>query len=369
MLKNNITIGKRIIGTNCPCFIIAEAGVNHNGSIELAKKLVDVAVAANADAIKFQTFKAEEEVTKVTPKADYQKLDKDNNESYFEMIKKLELNEYDHKYLMKYCKQKRIIFLSTPSEEKSAEMLNRLGVEAFKIGSNDIVTIPLLEMIGAYHKPMIISRGMATEEEIQEALDTVKSQGNNDIILLHCTSNYPAQLKDLNLSVLETLKNKFRVLVGYSDHSEGLDAPYIAALLGAAVIEKHITLDKTLPGPDQRFALDPDELKKMVKDIRNSERLSSNEKNKKLNFIKNLKEILGNPDIKPTPSELEMRKNTRKSVVAKYDLIKDTKICRKDIAFKRPAFGVPAKQYKEIIGRKTILEIKKDEFLTFENTK
>jgi sialic acid synthase SpsE len=363
-----IKIANRIIGENKPCFIIAEAGINHNGSMELAKKLIDAAVDAKADAIKFQTFIAEEEVTKITPKASYQQESTDTKESYYEMIKKLQFNEQQHIELMKYATEKNIIFLSTPSEEKSAEMLQKLNIPAFKIGSNDIVTIPMLEKIASYLKPMILSRGMATEEEIQEALDSIRNAGNNDIILLHCTSSYPTKSEDLNLQSITKLQKKFNVLIGYSDHSEGIEVPVIATLLGAVVLEKHFTLDKKMPGPDHKFALNPIELIDMIHNIRSIEQLSIADKHDKLKCIKNLHIMLGKGDLKPTKLEIEMRKFTRKSIVARNNIKKGVKICREDLAFKRPASGIPARQYKGIIGRKALLEINKDEFITFENT-
>ncbi|MBW3019079.1 N-acetylneuraminate synthase family protein [Candidatus Woesearchaeota archaeon] len=362
-----INIAGRQVGEGAPCFIIAEAGVNHNGDIRLAKKLIDAAVEAKVDAVKFQTFIAEEEVTQKTPKADYQSKNSEADESYQDMIKKLELDETDHRILRDYCREKGIIFLSTPSEEKSAEMLNRLGVEAFKIGSNDIVTLPMLIKIAGYGKPMIMSRGMATKQEIEEAICAVRSEGNNDIIILHCTSNYPSKACDLNLSAINQLKKEFDVLVGYSDHSEGLDAPVIAALLGAVVIEKHITLDRTLPGPDQSFSIDPAELKQMVEEIRAVECLSEEERQKKLDSIENLKEILGNPDIQPIASEIEMRKCTRKSIVAKSDIKAGDILSLDNIAFKRPAFGIPANKYQDVLGKKTLTNIDKDELIQLEN--
>ncbi len=363
---HKIKIGHKLIGNDHPCFIIAEAGINHNGSIDLAKRLIDKAKEAGASAIKFQTFNADEEVTKKTPKAKYQKDNTKSDESYYEMIKKLELNEDEHRTLMEYCNEKEIIFLSTPSEEKSAEMLNNLGVTAFKIGSNDIVTLPMLEKIAVYKKPIIISRGMATKEEIQEAIDTIKTKGNEEIIILHCTSNYPSKLKDLNLLAMSTIKQEFDVPVGFSDHSEGSKAPIIAVLLGAAVIEKHFTLDKNLPGPDHKFSIDTDELAQIVKKIRYVEKLSDNEKENILKSTKNLKQILGNSDIKPTKSEEKMRNYTRKSIVARYDIKKGEIITLDNIAFKRPAFGIPAKLYKKVIDKTTKSKIDKDEFITFE---
>jgi len=318
--------------------IVCEAGINHNGSIKLAKKLIDVAAKAGCDAVKFQTFIAEEEVTNKSKK-------------YRDMIKKLEFNEEQHKELMKYCKKKKIMFLSTPSEGKSAEMLNRLGVQAFKIGSNDIITLPFLEQIARYKKPIILSRGMATMQEIDEALETIRGQSNNSIILLHCTSNYPAENKDLNLNVIKTLKEDFNIPIGYSDHSKGIDAAVYAVVLGAEVIEKHITLDRNLPGPDQKMSIEPKELIEMVKRIREAE------------------VMLGTGIVIPTKSELNMRKHTRKGIVASRDIQKGEKIYLDNITYKRPMIGIPANRYKEIIGKVAKSKIKKDEYITYRRLK
>jgi N,N'-diacetyllegionaminate synthase len=362
----SIKIGNKVIGKDHPCFIIAEAGINHNGSLELAKRLVDISVEAGVDAVKFQTFDANEEVTKKAQKIEYQKEGQEDKESYLEMIKKLELSEEEHKVLIDYCKQKGIIFLSTPSEGKSAKLLQELGVEAFKVGSNDIVTYPLLAQIAAYNKPLIVSRGMASREEISGAIDIIRENQNNEIILLHCTSNYPTNLSNVNLSVIKTLSDEFNVLSGYSDHSEGLQAPMVAALLGAVVIEKHITLDKSFPGPDQAFSVGPLELKQMVSEIRKIDFLSSEERRKRLSLIENLNIILGNPNILVSDSEMKMREQTRKSIVAGTDLCSGNLLTLDNLAFKRPAGGISAKHYKSILGKKLKLDLSKDEIITFE---
>ncbi|MBU1632422.1 MAG: N-acetylneuraminate synthase family protein [Nanoarchaeota archaeon] len=362
-----IKIGNKIIGKDQPCFIIAEAGINHNGSLELAKQLIDMSVEAGVDAVKFQTFIAEEEVTKKAQKVEYQKDNSENDESYLEMIKRLELNEEDHLILMNYCKQKGIIFISTPSEGKSAQLLQKLDVEAFKIGSNDLVTYPLLAQIATYQKPMIISRGMATKEEISGAIDTIKKSGTHEIILLHCTSNYPTNLSDVNLNVIKTLNEEFNVLSGYSDHSEGLQATIVAALLGAVVIEKHITLDKSLPGPDQVFSLNPIELKEMVSEIRKIDLLNYEERIERLNSIENINIILGNSDISVSDSEMKMREQTRKSIVAKNDLYKGEILNLDKLSFKRPADGVSAKYYQEFLGKTLKYKLSKDDLIKFEH--
>ncbi len=330
-----IHIGPKTVRENGPCFIIAEAGLNHNGNLELAKKLIDVAVEAGADAVKFQTFKAEEENTK--------KLS-----AYLEMIKKMEFGEEDHKVLIDYCQKKNIIFLSTPSEEISADLLQKLKVPAFKIASNDIVTTPMLVKIAKFGKPMIVSTGMAELGEIGEAVDVIRSSGNRDLILLHCTSSYPTPLKDLNLRVMETLKKEFGSLVGFSDHSEGLEAAPLAVLLGAVIIEKHFTLDKNMSGPDHKMSLLPKELKELVKRIRHAEKM---------------RVILGSFIKKPTAMELKVRKITRKGIVARRAIKKGEVIKISMLAYKRPALGISPKFYRQILGRKTKVDLAKDEFI------
>jgi len=260
-------IGDKLIGEEEPCFIIAEAGVNHNGSIELAKKLIDAAKDAGADAVKFQTFKTENVVVKDAQKAEYQK-ETTGEGSQYEMIKKLELTEEDFRELADYAKEKDIMFLSSPFDKESVDLLNELDVPAFKVGSGEITNLPLLRYIAKKEKPIILSTGMSTLGEIEEALDVIRSEGVEDIILLHCVSNYPARIEDVNLRALGTLKQAFKLPVGFSDHTLGITAPIAAVALGACVIEKHFTLDRNLPGPDHKASLEPEELKEMAKAIR-----------------------------------------------------------------------------------------------------
>ena len=346
-----VSIGNRKIGENQPIFIIAEAGINHNGDISLAKKLIDVAKEAGADAIKFQAFFADEEVTIHTPKAEYQKKATKKNESYYVMIKKLELSESQYQILMKYAKKRDIIILFTPSDEKSADLLRRLGTPAFKIGSNDLTTLPMLKHIAKFGRPMIVSTGMATLREIKEAIATIKSAGNKKIILLHCTSTYPTEFKNANLNAIFLLKRVFRIPVGYSDHTLGIEATIATAALGARVIEKHITLDKGLPGPDHKMSLEPDELKKMVESIRNVER------------------ALGSPIKKPLKSEMEIMKVARKSIVAKIEIPKGSKIRKEMIAFKRPGTGIPPKFENKVIGAIAKQKIEQDELISWKKIK
>ena len=342
-----IRIEDKLIGEEEPCFIIAEAGVNHNGSVELAKKLIDAAKDAGADAVKFQTFKAESVVVKDAQKAEYQK-ETTGEGSQYEMIKKLELAEEDFRELADYAEKKDIMFLSSPFDKESVDLLHELDVPAFKVGSGEITNLPLLRYIAKKEKPIILSTGMSTLGEIEEALDVIRSEGVEDIILLHCVSNYPARIEDVNLRAMGTLKQAFKLPVGFSDHTLGITAPIAAVALGACVIEKHFTLDRNLPGPDHKASLEPDELKKMVK------------------AIKEVEKALGNGIKKPTKEEKEIKKAARKSIVAKVDISKGTIITEDMLDVKRPGTGIEPKYLKFIIGRKAKEDIKKDDVIRFE---
>ncbi|MBO8161754.1 MAG: N-acetylneuraminate synthase [Thermosipho sp. (in: Bacteria)] len=344
-MVKKIKIGDKRIGENESTFVITEAGVNHNGDIELAKKLVDIAVEAGADAIKFQTFKAENVVTKNAPKADYQIKNTKSNESQYDMIKKLELSEEEFRELYRYAKSKGIIFLSTPFDFESADFLEDLGVPAFKVSSTDLTNLPFLEYIAEKGKPIILSTGMGTLGEIEEAINTIKDVGNEDIVLLHCITSYPVKFESLNLRTIQTLKEAFKLPVGFSDHSLGIYAPIAAVALGAVVIEKHFTLDKNLPGPDHKASLNPEELKEMIK------------------WIRLIEKALGDGIKRPTPKEIEIRKVARRSIVAKVDIPKGATITKNMITFKRPGTGLPPKYYKEIIGRRARRDIRADELI------
>jgi len=342
-----IKIGNKLIGEEEPCFIIAEAGVNHNGSVELAKKLIDAAKDAGADAVKFQTFKAESVVVKDAQKAEYQK-ETTGEGSQYEMIKKLELAEEDFRELADYAEKKDIMFLSSPFDKESVDLLYELDVPAFKVGSGEITNFPLLRYIAKKRKPIILSTGMSTLGEIEEALDVIRSEGVEDIILLHCVSNYPARIEDVNLRAMGTLKQAFKLPVGFSDHTLGITAPIAAVALGACVIEKHFTLDRNLPGPDHKASLEPDELKEMVKAIREVEK------------------ALGNGIKKPTKEEEKIKKVARRSIVAKVDISKGAIITEDMLDVKRPGTGIEPKYLKFIIGRKAKEDIKKDDVIRFE---
>ncbi len=314
-------------------FIIAEAGVNHNGSIELAKKLIDVAVEANANAVKFQTFKAENLVSKNAQKADYQKQTTDKNESQFEMIKKLELDVDTHRELIDYCKQKDIMFLSTPFDHDSIDMLNNLDLEIFKVPSGEITNLPYLRHIGKLNKKVILSSGMADIGEIEDALDVLIDAGTKkeNITVLHANTMYPTPMEDVNLRAMVTIGNTFNIDYGYSDHTLGIEVDIAAVAMGAKVIEKHFTLDKTMEGPDHKASLEPDELKEMVRTIRNIEL------------------ALGNGIKKPSKSEKPNMKIARKSIVAKYTIKKGEKFSEDNLAIKRPGNGISPMRWDKIL--------------------
>ena len=327
-------------------FIIAEAGVNHNGSMELARKLIDVAAKAGTDAVKFQTFAAEELVSADAPKAEYQKQTTDASESQFEMIKKLELSKEDHRELMDYAARKNIMFLSTPFDRKSADMLVELGIPLIKVSSGEITNHPFLEYLSKKCLPIILSTGMSTLDEVAGAVSVIKKAGCKDLTLLHCTSNYPARVEDCNLRAMKTMADELGVRVGYSDHTPGIYVSLAAAAMGACVIEKHFTLDKNLPGPDHKASLEPTELKEMVYGIRLVEK------------------ALGSTVKEPVESELEVRNVARRSIVAKVDIPAGTLIVEEMLSFKRPGTGITPKDVMKVIGKKPVVDIKKDSLIS-----
>lgn len=341
-----VKIGNRWLGENESCFIIAEAGVNHNGDVTLAKKLIDVAREAGADAVKFQTFRAEELVTETAEKAEYQKETTNSEESQFEMIKKLELTGRDFKELFNSAQKKEILFLSSPFDNGSVDLLEELGVPAFKIPSGEITNFPLLQYIARKHKPVILSTGMSTLDEVAAALKVIRGEGTEEIILLHCVSSYPAKIADTNLRTMVTLKETFKLPVGLSDHTLGITVPIAAVALGACVIEKHFTLDKTLPGPDHKASLEPGELKEMV------------------DAIRDVAKALGDGVKRPTKDEEATKKVARRSIVAKVDIAKGAVITREMLSIKRPGIGVEPKYMNDIIGKVTKSDIKHNEPIT-----
>ncbi|PIP98575.1 MAG: N-acetylneuraminate synthase [Shewanella sp. CG18_big_fil_WC_8_21_14_2_50_42_11] len=328
-------------------FIIAEVGVNHNGSLELAKQLVDVAKDCGADAVKFQTFKAATLVTKAAKQADYQTTNTGKQESQFDMLKRLELSEEDHQELVVHCQQQQIEFMSTPFDLQSIQFLNGLGVERFKIPSGEITNYPYLKMVGAYNKEIVLSTGMATLSDIEAALNLLIDSGTDKdkITILHATTDYPTQMQDVNLTAMQTIAQAFKVKVGYSDHTPGIEVPTAAVALGASIIEKHFTLDKNLPGPDHKASLEPDELKAMVKAIRNIE------------------VALGDGIKRPSVSEQKNMQVARKSLIALTDIKKGDVFSEQNLTVKRPGLGISPMRWNEIIGKVAQKDYQADELI------
>jgi len=328
-------------------FIIAEAGVNHNGSVEIAKRMIEIAAECGANAVKFQTFKTESVISKNASKAEYQKKTTDRNESQFEMIKKLELDKNAHKELINYCDKKGIIFLSSPFDLGSIDLLNELDLEMFKIPSGEITNLPYLRKIGSLNKKVIMSSGMADLGEVEDALDTLVSSGTkkDNITVLHCNTEYPTPVGDVNLKAMLTIREAFKVNVGYSDHTLGIEVPIAAVSLGATVIEKHFTLDKNMEGPDHQASLEPTELKAMIEAIRNIEI------------------ILGNGIKKPSPSESKNIPIARKSIAAKRDIKKGQILSEDNLVVKRPGTGISPMRWDEVIGKVAKRDYKKDELI------
>ncbi len=345
---DEIKLANKLIGKGRPCFIIAEAGVNHNGDVNLAKKLIHVAKEAGVDAVKFQTFKAEEVVTKSAKKAEYQNQTTSPEESQFDMIKKLELSPESFRELSGYAKEKGILFLSTPVGRESADLLDEIGVPAFKVGSGDMTNLPLLRYIGRKQKPIILSTGMSTLGEVQEALEVIRNEDIEEIILLHCVSCYPAKVEDMNLRAMETLRYAFKLPVGLSDHTLGIAIPIAAVALGACVIEKHFTLDKNLPGPDHRASLEPDELKRMIRAIRDVEK------------------AMGSGIKIPTAEEEENKKVARRSLVARVDIPMGAIITEEMLDMKRPGLGIEARYIERVVGAMAKANFRKDAIITWD---
>lgn len=328
-------------------FIIAEAGVNHNGSLRLAKQLIDVAVDCGVDAVKFQTFKASELVTTVAQQATYQTKNTGKQECQFDMLQRLELSEADHQDLLTYCTHKNIEFMSTPFDLLSVNFLNLLGVKRFKIPSGEITNYPYLKMIGGFNKDIILSTGMANLGEIEAALSILIEAGTpkDKITILHATTDYPTQMSDVNLIAMQTIAQAFKVKVGYSDHTSGIEVPTAAVALGASVIEKHFTLDKNMRGPDHKASLEPHELKAMVKAIRNVE------------------VALGDGIKRPSENEVKNISVARKSLVAACDIKLGEAFSEQNLAVKRPGTGLSPMSWNQVVGQKATRDYKVDDLI------
>jgi len=343
-MKKCIQIGAKPVGESQPCFIIAEAGVNHNGKLSLAKKLVDAAVSSHTDAVKFQTYTAEGVVTDDIDIASYAKKNIGKNLKQLEMIKRYELSYDEFRELKRYCDKKKILFLSTPHSFDAIDFLDDL-VPAYKFGSGDLTNIPSLQYAARKHKPLLLGTGMATLQEIRLALRAIAAAKNTQVVLLHCTSNYPCPLSEVNLRAMLTMQNTLPCLVGYSDHTLGITVPIMAATLGAVVIEKHFTLDKTMAGPDHKASLEPEELSQMVEAIRSVET------------------ALGSYAKRPTLSEKEIMKLVRKSIVANQHINKGVVLQKNMLGIKRPGTGLSPIHLQQLLGKTTKKPIRKNELL------
>lgn len=345
---NAVQISGRTVGPGHSCFIIAEAGVNHNGSLETAKHLIDVACRSGADAVKFQTFRASELATPEAPKAKYQLLTTAPSESQFEMLRALELSPDAHRQLQSYCQDQGLLFMSTPFDEISADLLAELDVPVFKIASGEITNLPLIEHIAKKGKPIILSTGMSSLSEVDQAIQVIRDSGCDKLIVLQCVSNYPASPADVNLRAMQTMAQAFQVPVGYSDHTLGIEVALAAVALGACVIEKHCTLDNGLPGPDHRASLEPREFSAMVRGIRTVEA------------------AMGHGRKEPAAPEAETASVARKSLVAAGNIAANTVLKEEMIAIKRPGSGLPPAFRPFLVGRTALQDIRSGTLLTLD---
>ena len=331
---------------NNKVFIIAEAGVNHNGSLLVAKKLIKVASKIGADAIKFQTFITEEEITKKAPLAKYQKSESKYS-NQFDLVKKLELSQADHKNLKRFCKKNNLEYMSSAFDIKSLRFLKNINLKRFKIPSGEINNYPYLREIGSYGKEIILSTGMSKMSEIDQAINLIKKSGTNinKIKILHCHTDYPTKPKDVNLLAIKSLQKKYGNKIGYSDHTMGVEISIAAVALGSVIVEKHLTLDKRMKGPDHKSSIEPKEFELMVKSIRN------------------LEKAMGDGKKLPTKNELKNLKIVRKSIVAKDNIKKGEVFSEKNITTKRPALGINPMNWKKILGKKAKKNFYEDDFI------
>jgi len=336
------------MSNNHHTLIIAEAGVNHNGDMELAKRLIDIAADAGADLVKFQTFTVERLASQSAPKADYQNQTTDPVESQFAMLKQLELSMQMHEVLIAHCQQRNIGFFSTGFDIQSLDYLASLGAELFKIPSGEITNLPYLRHVGGFGKPVILSTGMATLGEIEAALEVLEAAGTQrrQITVLHCNTEYPTPMEDVNLRAMCSIRDAFSVAVGYSDHTAGIEVPIAAVALGATVIEKHLTLDRNLPGPDHKASLEPNEFAAMVRSIRNIEQAA------------------GDGIKRPSPSETKNKPIARKSLVAAKPIRAGEQFTAENMTAKRPGTGISPMRWDEVMGRVAARDFVADELIT-----
>lgn len=345
----SLQIASQTIGADARCFVIAEAGVNHNGELALAQKLVTEARLAGAQCVKFQTFKAERVVSAASPKAAYQLKVTDPAESQFAMLRKLELTESDYRVLLDQCRCEGIVFLSTPYSIEDAELLHALDVPGFKIASGQLIELPFLAAIARFNRPVILSTGMATLDEVRDAVATLRANGNQQIAVLQCTTNYPSLLADANLRAMATIAAATETIIGYSDHTEGITACLAAVALGAAIVEKHFTLDRNLPGPDHLCSSEPAELTALVRGIREIEA------------------ALGNGEKRPSAAELANIAGIRRSLATNRDLPPGHVISERDLQFLRPASGLPPHAWSQIVGRQTRVALPRGALVSWEH--
>jgi N,N'-diacetyllegionaminate synthase len=331
------------------CYLIAEIGVNHNGDMGLAKKMIDEAINSGADAVKFQTFNAELLVSKATPKVRYQQVTTSPDETHYEMIKKLELSVEQHFFLKDYCDEKGVDFISTPYDQSSVDLLERLGVQQYKIASADLVDLELLRYVASTNKPVLLSVGMASLGEVEDAIETFSSYDQGDLLLMHCVSNYPCTDVGLNLNVINTLQSAFGYQVGYSDHSIGSQSAVLSVALGVKVIEKHFTLDKSFLGPDHKASSTPEEFLALSKAVRRAELM------------------LGNGVKRCQPEELEMATVSRKSIILARNIECGDIIKRDDLIMMRPGTGLMPKEVNKVIGKKARYNLSKNHVLLWDD--
>jgi N-acetylneuraminate synthase/N,N'-diacetyllegionaminate synthase len=342
---SGFAVGERRIGGGAPAFVVAEAGVNHNGDVALALALVDAAADAGADAVKFQTFRTDALVSHAAPKAGYQVETTGGGESQRDMLARLELTPEEFARVQERCAKRGVVFFSAPFDEASADVLERLAAPIFKIPSGEITNLPFVRHVAAKRRPMIVSTGMSTLAEVSDAVATIRAAGNPPVALLHCLSAYPAPPDEMNLRAMDTLRDRFGLPVGLSDHTLGLEIALAAVARGAAVIEKHLTLDKGMPGPDHRASLDPVEMAALVRGIRRVE------------------SALGDGDKRPAPSELDTRRVARKSLVAARALRAGESLTASAVAVKRPGTGIAPADLERALGRRLRRDVAADEVL------
>jgi N,N'-diacetyllegionaminate synthase len=341
-----ILIGDRVVGSNTRVYVVAEIGINHGGSVTQAIKLIDAAADAGADAVKFQTFRTERLMVATRDRFAQQE---EGSETAYQLFRRLELSWEDYEKLKKHADERNVSFLSTPFDEESADLLERIGVPAFKIASSDVTHLPLLKHVAVKNKPILLSTGMSFLSEVAEAVWALKSAGATEILLLHCVSSYPAPAEALNLRTIQTMRDYFDLPVGYSDHTEGILLPIVAVSLGAVLIEKHFTIDKNARGPDHKLSMDPEELKALVCSVRSAE------------------SSLGDGRKCPSACEAENRLLSRRSIVASVDIRAHETIAPWMLGFKRPGSGIEPKQAERIVGMKARRNISRDTLLQWDD--